>query len=154
MPVGVFRGGCLTGSRHAAVPLHGFLAYLVRAVVSGTPYTVIGYGGKQVRDQIHSADVIAAFDAYAADPRAGEVFNIGGGRANAASVLESIDLVERVSGCKARLGSEPTARIGDHMCYYTDLGRLRGRFPGWSITRSLESIVEEMVRSQVAVDAA
>jgi len=153
MPVGVFRGGCLTGSRHAAVPLHGFLAYLVQAIVSGTRYTVIGYGGKQVRDQIHASDVIAAFDAFASDPRPGEVFNIGGGRGNSASVLEAIDLVERASGRRAELAWEPTARIGDHACYYTDLSRLRSRFPGWSVTRSLASIVEEMVRG-VAVRAA
>lgn len=143
--VGVFRGGCLTGPSHSGVELHGFLNYLVKVAVAGRPYTVFGYKGKQVRDQIHSRDVIAAFDAFAANPRPGEVYNIGGGRQNSASVLESIDLVERISGCKINWTYEDHNRIGDHICYISNLGKLRSHYPGWSITVSLEEIVTEMV---------
>ncbi|MEM7629122.1 MAG: NAD-dependent epimerase/dehydratase family protein [Planctomycetota bacterium] len=145
MPVGVFRGGCLTGPDHAGVKLHGFLSYLVRTALAGETYTIIGYGGKQVRDQIHCDDVIEAFDRWCGDPRPGEVFNIGGGRANSASVLECVRLVEEVAGVKMDLAFDGHARRGDHICYYSDLSRLRGRLAGWDVTRGLVSIVEEMV---------
>src|SRR5260370_1515411 len=98
MKVGIFRGGCLTGPSHSGVELHGFLSYLVHVAVAGKPYTVFGYKAKQVRDQIHSTDVIALFEAFAANPRPGEVYNLGGGRANAASVLEGFDLIEQIGG--------------------------------------------------------
>lgn len=145
MPVGVFRGGCLTGPDHAGVKLHGFLSYLVRTALAGERYTIIGYGGKQVRDQIHCADVIDAFDRWCDDPRPGEVFNIGGGRVNSASVLESIRLVEDAAGVKLDVAFDGASRRGDHICYYSDLSRLRARLPGWELRHDLPSIVAQMV---------
>ena len=150
---GIFRGGCLTGSRHSGVQLHGFLSYLVRSACSGRPYTIIGYRGKQVRDQIHATDVIGAFDAFFANPRCGEVYNLGGGKDNAASVLECIQLVEEVTGrrIETRIDDEP--RRGDHICYYSDLSKFRAHFPGWRITRALPDMVEEMIRCAVTASS-
>jgi CDP-paratose 2-epimerase len=148
MNVGVFRGGCLTGPSHSGVELHGFLSYLVKCVVSGTPYTIFGYKGKQVRDQIHSVDVVRAFDSFAAAPRPGAVYNLGGGRRNSASVLESIQIIESISGRRLDVTLSETARVGDHICYYSDLGKLKRDYPKWGITRSLDDIVEEMVRAE------
>jgi CDP-paratose 2-epimerase len=145
--VGVFRGGCLTGSGHSAAELHGFLSYLVKVAMTGAPYRIFGYKGKQVRDQIHSADVIRAFESFIANPRPGEVYNIGGGRDNSASVLESIDLVEQVSGKKIQFLLEEVPRKGDHICYISDLSKLRADFPDWDIRVSLSAMVEEMVKS-------
>ncbi len=150
MKVGVFRGGCLTGPSHSAVELHGFLSYLVKCTVRGHPYTVFGYLGKQVRDNIHSADVIAAFDSFVKDPKAGEVYNIGGGRDNSISVLEAIDAIQEISGRKLRWRYDDTARRGDHKCYISDLGKLRRDFPGWSMQHSLEDVLTEMVKAEVA----
>jgi len=146
--VGVFRGGCLTGPMHSGVELHGFLSYLVHVAVTGKPYTIFGYKGKQVRDQIHSVDVIRAFDAFAADPRPGEVYNLGGGRENSASVLECIALIEEASGRTIDWTYSETNRIGDHICYYSDLRKLRSHFPQWTVTRSLPEIVREMVSAE------
>jgi CDP-paratose 2-epimerase len=148
MKVGIFRGGCLTGPSHSGVELHGFLSYLVRVAVRGESYTVFGYKGKQVRDQIHSHDVIMAFEAFTRAPRAGEVYNLGGGRENAASVLECMRLIEDLSGCKVRWAYRDQNRIGDHICYMSDLRKMRSHFPEWSITRRLPDIVEEMVRAE------
>jgi CDP-paratose 2-epimerase len=148
MKVGVFRGGCLTGPSHSGVPLHGFLSYLVHVAVTGKPYTVLGYKGKQVRDQIHSADVIAAFDAFAARPGSGEVFNIGGGRENSASVLECIELIRELSGYEVHWSYRDQHRIGDHVCYISDLRKLRSRFPEWHLSRSLRQILTEMIQSE------
>lgn len=150
MNVGVFRGGCLTGPGHSGVELHGFLSYLVKCTVRGDRYTVFGYKGKQVRDQIHSADVVRAFEAYAANPVPGAVYNLGGGRANSASVLESIDAVERVVGRKLQWEYDDTNRRGDHICYISNLGRLQAAHPEWSVTWSLEDILEEMVVAERA----
>ncbi len=144
MKTGVFRGGCLTGPQHAGVELHGFLNYLVKVAMEQGPYTVFGYKGKQVRDQIHCHDVINAFWHFAQNPRAGEVYNLGGGKGNAASLLECVDLIKRVSGRAPRLTMNPTNRIGDHICYYTDLSKLKAHYPGWKLTYSLEQIVAEM----------
>jgi len=148
MKVGIFRGGCLTGPSHSAVELHGFLSYLVHVAVTGKPYTVFGYKAKQVRDQIHSADVIAAFEAFAAEPRPGEVYNLGGGRSNAASVLECFDLIEQIGGYRVAWTYDERNRIGDHICYISNLSKLKLHFPGWSITRTLPSIIEEMIRAE------
>lgn len=148
MKVGIFRGGCLTGPSHSGVELHGFLSYLVHVAVTGKPYTVFGYKAKQVRDQIHSADVIAAFEAFAANPRPGEVYNLGGGRGNSASVLECFDLIEQIGGHRVTWTYDDRNRIGDHICYISNLNKLKQHFPSWSITRTLPSIVEEMVRAE------
>jgi CDP-paratose 2-epimerase len=153
MRVGVFRGGCLTGPAHSAVELHGFLAYLAKVVVERGRYRVIGYKGKQVRDQIHSVDVIAAMDAFARNPRPGEVYNLGGGRQNAASVLECIELLEGIVGTRLEWSYEPTNRTGDHICYMSDLRKFKAHYPGWSITRSLRDICQELVDSLRQRDA-
>ena len=150
LKVGVFRGGCLTGSRHSGVELHGFLSYLVRVALSGEPYTIFGYRGKQVRDQIHSFDVIAAFDAFFGNPRAGEVYNLGGGRENSASVVECIDLVEQITGNRIETAYRDEPRRGDHICYISDLSKLREHFPEWSITKSIPDMIEEMVHAVAA----
>ena len=149
MNVGVFRGGCLTGPSHSGVELHGFLSYLVKVAVNGATYTVFGYKGKQVRDQIHSYDVIRAIEAFAQSPRQGEVYNIGGGRANSVSVLEAITMVEQLVGRKLRWTYDEWNRRGDHICYISNMRKFRGHYPEWSITRSLESILEELVESAV-----
>jgi CDP-paratose 2-epimerase len=146
MPVGIFRGGCLTGPLHSGVELHGFLSYLVHVAVTGKSYTIYGYKGKQVRDQIHSHDVIRAFEAFAASPRPGEVYNLGGGRENAASVLECIQLIEEISGYRINWTYQEQHRIGDHICYISDLRKLRNHFPGWSISYSLLEIIREMLK--------
>jgi len=150
MPVGIFRGGCLTGPSHSGVELHGFLSYLVKVAVRGEPYTVLGYKGKQVRDQIHSVDVIRAFEAFARAPRPGEPYNLGGGRENSASILEAIALVEGLAGRKLAWRYDERARRGDHICYISDLRKLRAHYPEWSITRSLEDILTEMVAAENA----
>jgi CDP-paratose 2-epimerase len=148
LKVGIFRGGCLTGSAHSGVELHGFLSYLVKVAVTGQPYIIYGYKGKQVRDQIHSFDVIRAFEAFASDPRPGEVYNLGGGRENAASVLECIQMIEELSGHKVNWTYKDQNRIGDHICYISDLRKLKSHFPAWSITRSLSAIISEMVEAE------
>ncbi len=147
---GIFRGGCLTGPAHSGVQLHGFLSHLVRRCVAGDDYTVFGYRGKQVRDQIHAHDVIAAFWAFAQNPRPGEVYNIGGGPENAASLLECVDLVAERCGRRPRLAFDDEPRRGDHVCYYTNLAKLRAHHPDWRITRSLPHIVDEMVEAAEA----
>lgn len=148
LKVGVFRGGCLTGPSHSGVELHGFLSYLVHCAVSGKPYTVFGYKAKQVRDQIHSLDVIRAFEAFAANPRPGEVYNLGGGRGNSASVIECIQMIEAQSGHKLNWSYVEDNRIGDHICYISDLRKLQSHFPAWSITRPLPEIIDEMVAAE------
>jgi len=150
MKVGIFRGGCLTGPTHSGVQLHGFLSYLVKVAVAGETYTIFGYKGKQVRDQIHCRDVIGAFDAFVQNPRPGEVYNLGGGRENSASVLECIRLVEELTGRPLKCKYVEQNRVGDHICYISNTGKLRSHFPGWRITRSLRDIVAEMVRTEQA----
>jgi CDP-paratose 2-epimerase len=144
MPTVCFRGGCLTGPQHAGAKLHGFLAYLMKCTVTGTPYTVFGYGGKQVRDNIHSADLIAAFDAYRRAPRPAAVYNIGGGRASNCSMLEAIEVCERVAGRELswEMGSEP--RIGDHRWWISDLGPFESDYPDWRLRYGIEEILAEM----------
>jgi len=148
MPVGIFRGGCLTGPSHSGVELHGFLSYLVKQVVTGGPYTIFGYKGKQVRDQIHSFDVIRAFEEFIMAPRRGEVYNLGGGRDNSTSMMESIKMVEDMTGKKLDSTYSDKNRIGDHICYISDLTKLKTHYPNWSITKSLPTIFEEIVAAQ------
>jgi len=116
--------------------------------VSGLPYTVFGYKGKQVRDNIHAHDVIRAFDAFARNPRPGEVYNLGGGRENSVSMLEAIAKLESLTGKKINWTYKEANRIGDHICYISDLRKLRAHFPEWDITHSLDEILEEMVRAE------
>jgi CDP-paratose 2-epimerase len=150
LKVGVFRGGCLTGPSHSGVELHGFLSYLVKVAVTGQTYTVYGYKGKQVRDNIHSYDVIRAMEEFAANPRPGEVYNLGGGRANSVSILEAIDLIEQLTGRDLHWVYSEQNRVGDHICYISDLRKLRSDYPHWSITRSLDVILKQMVSAQMA----
>jgi len=147
LKTGIFRGGCLTGPFHSAVQLHGFLAYLVRVAVSGEPYTIIGYHGKQVRDQIHSEDVIRAFEAFYHNPRPGEVYNLGGGRENAASILELLDRLEQLTGRRIPRTYEERPRVGDHIVYISNLTKLLEHYPGWEITRNLDAIVDDVLQA-------
>ena len=144
MPVGIFRGGCLTGPQHAAVELHGYLAYIVHCAVTGKEYTIHGYKGKQVRDQIHSHDVAGLFLDFFRSPRCGEVYNLGGGRQNSLSILETIEVLAGM-GLKLRYSYQDTNRIGDHICYISDLGKLRSHFPKWKMEYGLPRILEEIV---------
>jgi CDP-paratose 2-epimerase len=148
MPVGIFRGGCLTGPSHSGVELHGFLSYLVKQVVTGGHYTIFGYKGKQVRDQIHSFDVVRAFEEFIKAPRAGEVYNLGGGRNNSASLIECIKMVEDMTGKKLATTYTDQNRIGDHICYISDLAKLRSHYPGWDITKPLPQICEEIISAE------
>jgi CDP-paratose 2-epimerase len=148
MKVGVFRGGCLTGPSHSGVQLHGFLSYLVKVTLSDGAYTVFGYKGKQVRDNIHSHDVVRAIEEFAANPRPGEVYNLGGGRNNSISMLEAIERVEQMTGRKLDWRYVEEARKGDHICYISNLGKFKNHYPNWRVTRSLDSIFEEMIAGE------
>lgn len=150
MKVGVFRGGCLTGPAHSGVVLHGFLSHLVNTASRGGDYTVFGYKGKQVRDQIHAHDVVSAFWSFAQKPRNGEVYNIGGGKDNAASLLECVDMIEKLGGGKPKLTLSPEARQGDHICYYTDMSKFRDHYPAWRMRYPLQRILEEMIETAKA----
>ena len=143
--VGVFRGGCLTGPQHAGVELHGFLSYIVKCAVNNIPYTIFGYKGKQVRDQIHSLDVAMAFDKFIESPSKGEVYNIGGGFNNSASILEIISMLRENHDLKLEYTLSENNRVGDHICYYSNLEKIKSQLSGWQITRSLNEIVEEVV---------
>lgn len=149
LKTGTFRGGCLTGANHAGVELHGFLSYLVKVAAQDGEYRVFGYKAKQVRDQIHGADVIAAFDAFAAQPRPGEVYNLGGGRENSLSMMEAFAMLERRLGRSIRWQYDEQNRRGDHICYISDLSKLKSHYPQWSITRTLDDIVDEMLDSEL-----
>jgi len=148
MPVGIFRGGCLTGPQHAAVELHGYLAYIVHCAVRRIPYTVYGYKGKQVRDQIHSKDVARLFLHFYQRPRCGEVYNLGGGRSNSISILETIDMLEAM-GFKLDWRYSDQARRGDHICYISDLTKLRAHYPEWRIEYDLPRMLEEIAARQL-----
>ena len=147
MPTCCLRGGCLTGPNHSSVELHGFLSYLVRCNVQEREYKVFGYKGKQVRDNIHSEDVSSLAMAFFNAPRCGEVYNIGGGRDNSCSILEAFSLVEALTGKPQRYTYLDENRIGDHICYYSDLRKIKSHFPGWTITRSLSDVLREIVES-------
>jgi len=144
IPTVCFRGGCLTGPNHSAAELHGFLAYVARALREGRVYRIYGYKGKQVRDNLHSYDVCAAFEAFYESPRVAAVYNLGGGRRNSISVLEAIARFEELMGGKLRVEYVDQNRAGDHICYISDLRRLRTDYPGWDVTRSLDDIVREI----------
>ena len=145
MPTCCLRGGCLTGPNHSGVELHGFLSYLVKCNLEGREYKVFGYKGKQVRDNIHSEDVARFMYAFAQKPRCGEVYNLGGGKANSCSIWEAFQLVEGLTGKKPVYAYLEENRIGDHICYYSDLRKMQAHYPIWDITISLPKIVAEIV---------
>jgi CDP-paratose 2-epimerase len=139
-----FRGGTLTGPRHSAAELHGFLAYVMRCVMTGTPYTVYGYKGKQVRDAIHSEDLIRAFHEFFKAPRVAEVYNIGGGRFSNASVIEAIELSQEIHGEELQWTYQDANRIGDHIWWIGDNDRFESHYPGWSLEYDIPRILEEI----------
>jgi CDP-paratose 2-epimerase len=146
MNIGVFRGGCLTGPNHAGAELHGFLAYLVKCIITNKPYTIFGYKGKQVRDNIHSEDLLRMFWEFHQNPRPGEVYNAGGGRNNSTSVLEAIDTINRIAGTNWKNYTvSDEARSGDHIWYISDLSKFKSHYPEWDITISLEETIKQMV---------
>lgn len=140
----VFRGGCLTGPNHSGTQLHGFLAYLMKCTMSGLPYTVFGYKAKQVRDNIHSADLIAAFDAVYQDPPCGAVYNIGGGIYANCSMIEAISLCEDISRRKLQWTYSEQNRVGDHIWYVSDLRRFQARYPSWHICYDIRQTLEDI----------
>ncbi|MBD0286576.1 MAG: NAD-dependent epimerase/dehydratase family protein, partial [Flavisolibacter sp.] len=144
MPTACLRGGCLTGPNHSGVELHGFLSYLVKCNLEGKEYTIFGYKGKQVRDNIHSYDVARFIEEFIRAPRVAEVYNIGGGKDNSCSILEAFDMVSAISGKPMQYQYVETNRIGDHICYYSDLHKMRTHYPSWNITKSLKTILEEI----------
>lgn len=147
MPTCCLRGGCLTGPNHSGVELHGFLSYLVKCNLEGREYKVFGYKGKQVRDNIHSVDVARFIAAFIEDPRIGEVYNLGGGKGNSCSILEAFEMAEAISGKKQLYQYVDDNRIGDHICYYSDLRKMKEHYPSWDITKPLQTIFEEIVQS-------
>jgi CDP-paratose 2-epimerase len=149
MPTACFRGGCLTGPNHAGAQLHGFLSYLMRCAVSGAPYTVYGYGAKQVRDNVHSADLVRAFALFHERPRSGAVYNIGGGRETNCSMLEAIALCERIAGRALDWELDETARAGDHRWWISDLREFQADYPDWRIEYDIESILREIYEQNV-----
>lgn len=144
MPTVAFRGGCLTGPNHAGAKLHGFLSYLMRCTMTGEPYTIFGYGGKQVRDNIHSADLVAAFEAFHRNPRPASVYNIGGGRASNCSMLEAIAMCEEIAGRELEWTLSDDNRIGDHRWWISDLDPFRADYPGWDITYDVRDVLQEI----------
>ena len=147
MRTACLRGGCLTGPNHSGVELHGFLSYLVKTNVEGRTYRIFGYKGKQVRDNIHSRDVARFIAEFIAAPRCGEVYNLGGGRANSCSILEAFARVERLTGRPMQYEYVDRNREGDHICYISDLSKARAHYPSWDITVPLDVIFEEIVES-------
>ena len=139
------RGGCLTGPNHSAVELHGFLSYLIKVNLEGGLYQVFGYKGKQVRDNIHSLDVVRFIAEFIKKPRIGEVYNCGGGRSNSCSILEAFSIVESLTGKKMNFKYVDKNREGDHICYYSDLSKMKSHYPTWDISVSLPQIFEEIV---------
>jgi CDP-paratose 2-epimerase len=144
MKTACFRGGCLTGPAHAGTELHGFLAYLMRCTVTGAPYRVFGYKGKQVRDNIHSHDLVEAFWQFFQKPRSGEVYNIGGSRQANCSMIEAIDLCEQISGRKLKWTYVGDNRIGDHIWWISDVRKFRSHYPAWEFRYGLKEILEEI----------
>jgi len=144
MPTVAFRGGCLTGPNHAGAQLHGFLSYLMRCTMTGDPYTVFGYSGKQVRDNIHSADLVAAFAAFHRAPRRAAVYNIGGGRRSSCSMLEAIAECEAIAGRELRWTLSEQNRVGDHRWWISDLGPFKRDYPDWDITHDVRAVLREI----------
>lgn len=144
MPTCVLRGGCLTGPSHSGVELHGFLSYLVKCNLEEKEYTIFGYKGKQVRDNIHSYDVARFIEEFIKAPRIGQVYNLGGGKENTTSILEAFKSIENISGVKMKYKYDEENRIGDHICYYSDLRKMKDHYPNWGITKNLQTTLEEI----------
>lgn len=143
------RGGCLTGPNHSGVELHGFLSYLIKCNLEGRKYNVYGYKGKQVRDNIHSFDVARFIEEFIEAPRCGEVYNLGGGRENSCSILEAFDLIRSISGKPMAYDYVEKNREGDHICYISNLAKMKEHYPKWAITRNLETIFGEIYRAWI-----
>jgi CDP-paratose 2-epimerase len=144
-----FRGGCLTGPNHSGTQLHGFLAYLMKCTVTGTPYTVFGYNGKQVRDNIHSYDLIHAFHHFFQAPRNGEVYNIGGSRFSHCSMLEAIEICQEIAGRELDWVYDDVNRIGDHIWYVSDINKFQAHYPNWKLTRNIHAILDEIYQHNI-----
>ncbi len=144
MHTACFRGGCLTGPRHSGTQLHGFLSYLMKCVMSGRPYTIFGYKGKQVRDNIHSADLVNMFWHFYQTPRQGEVYNAGGSRHSNCSMLEAIGMCEAITGKKLNYTYQDGNRIGDHIWYISDVSKFKSHYPGWSYQYDIEGILQDI----------
>ena len=149
MKTGIFRGGCLTGPAHSGTQLHGFLAYLAKCVVNGNPYTVFGYKGKQVRDNIHSHDLVNMFWQFYLKPRIGEVYNAGGSRHSNCSMLEAINICEELSGREMEWTYEENNRVGDHIWWISDVRKFKSHFPEWEYRYGIREILEEIVEAQM-----
>ncbi|MDX2187052.1 MAG: NAD-dependent epimerase/dehydratase family protein [Opitutaceae bacterium] len=147
LPTCCLRGGCLTGPNHSGVELHGFLSYLVKCNLEDREYRVFGYKGKQVRDNIHSLDVARFMQAFIESPRVAEVYNLGGGKANSCSILEAFALTEKFSGKAQKYTYVDQNRVGDHICYYSDLRKMREHYPRWDISVSLEETIRQIVEA-------
>lgn len=147
MSTGVFRGGCLTGPNHSGTQLHGFLAYLMKCAITGTSYTIFGYGGKQVRDNIHSHDLVSMFNHFYEAPKQGEAYNAGGGRYANCSMLEAIKLCEEISGNKLKYTYSETNRIGDHIWYISDVSKFKNHYPTWNYSYNLYDTLVEIYNS-------
>lgn len=147
LATGVFRGGCLTGPAHSAARLHGFLAYLVKCIREGIPYTINGYKGKQVRDNIHASDLIAAFYEFYKRPRSGEVYNIGGSRHSNVSIREAIGKTEAIIGKKAKTTYMEQPRVGDHIWYISDVSKFQSHYPGWSYEFDGDAILLDLCKA-------
>jgi CDP-paratose 2-epimerase len=144
LPTVCFRCGCLSGPRHAGAQLHGFLSYLMRCAVTGQPYTIFGYEGKQVRDNLHSRDVVRAVLAFHRTPRAGAVYNLGGGRASHCSLLEAMDIAEEITDRPMRHAFDPEARVGDHRWWVSNLDAFRADYPEWDVSVDVRGIMQEI----------
>jgi CDP-paratose 2-epimerase len=142
----VLRGGCLTGVRHAGAELHGFLSYFFKAAAEGRRYTIFGYKGKQVRDQIYSTDIARFMEEFIRAPRCGEVYNLGGGKGNSVSIIECIDRVTQL-GFKLDYTYDEKNRVGDHICYYSDLSKMKAHYPNWDITVNLDQIFDKFAQA-------
>src|SRR5579883_123987 len=149
MPTCCLRGGCLTGPNHSGVELHGFLSYLLKCNVQGIEYKVFGYKGKQVRDNIHSEDVARFMFEFAKAPRVAEVYNLGGGKDNSCSILEAFKMAEEITGRPMKWRYLEQNRIGDHICYYSDLRKMKAHYPHWGITKDLRTTFEEIAASHL-----
>jgi CDP-paratose 2-epimerase len=149
IPTVCFRGGCLTGPQHAGAQLHGFLAYLMKCTITGQAYTIFGYKGKQVRDNIHAQDVVRAFHAFHENPKIAAVYNLGGGRESNVSMLEAIKLCQQIAGRELDYTLSDQARIGDHQWYVSDFGTFKADYPAWCLTYGIEDVLKDIYEHNV-----